>query len=523
MRHLRDSKLWAWPACEVTCQRVLNRVRPKIAKRPRPSAYTALFSTTFKLSLSGRKDVCRLDAESRLQKAVAMTFGMGMLDFPRVEYADSPDGQIAYQVLGHGPLDLVCMPGPRHNLDIIWEHPAFVRYMRRLASFSRVILLNARGTGLSDPLPIGTPPAFDEWVADLRWVLDAIGSDKAAIMGAEANGFWAMMFAATFPERTHALILIDAYATLRRFDDYPAGMPADVLERFLEGLASGWATGNTLQALAPEMLSDERFVAWWCRLERTMLSPLSFRQVSEIISHLDLRGVLSSVQAPTLAVAHTDSWIRTDHSKYLTRQIRDARYVEREGFWGVPWLHDVDGTIDEVQSFLTGAPGTPDLEDRVLATVLFVDIVGSTEEAARLGDKRWRDKLDDFESVVGQQIDRFRGRRIKSTGDGFLSTFEGPARAIRCAAAIREALNKLGIEVYTGLHTGEIELRGEDIGGIAVAIAARVQAQAAPGEIVVSHAVPPLVAGSEIQFQDKGQIRLKGVPGDWRLFRVETT
>jgi class 3 adenylate cyclase len=273
--------------------------------------------------------------------------------------------------------------------------------------------------------------------------------------------------------------------------------------------------------LAPEIADDLRLSDWYARLERSSMSPTNYQYVLKVVGAADLRGILPTIKAPVLVISHAGHpYLRLGHGRYLAEHLPNARYVERPGFWGVPWLHDVDWTLDEVQSFFTGTRGTPDLDDRVLATVLFTDIVGSTRRAAEIGDKRWRVLLDEHDVLTRREIDRFRGRWVKSTGDGLLATFDGPARATRCALALVETVRPLGIEVRAGLHAGEVELRDDDVGGIAVHIAERVMAEATAGEVLVSHSIPPLVAGSEIEFDDRGVRELKGVPGEWKLFAV---
>jgi class 3 adenylate cyclase len=427
---------------------------------------------------------------------------------------------VAYQVIGDGPTDLVFMPFfGRWNLDLIWEYPPLERFLRRLASFSRLILLNPRGSALSDPIPRGVP-APEDWVLDVRLVLDAVGSEQTSLFAIEASCQPAVFFAASFPDRTTALVTLNGEAMRGRADDYPWGMPSEVAERFQEITASTWGTGQSLDFMAPELAKDERFREWWARLERTSTSAAVIRTYS--IPRWDMRGVLPSIQAPTLVIQHTDvPWIRVGHGRYLAEHIPNARYIERPGSWGgVYWVQDVDWVLDEVQTFLTGAKGAASFDERVLATVLFTDIVGSTKRAIEVGDRSWRDLLDEHDEIVRREIERFRGRRVKSTGDGVLATFDGPARAIRCALELRDAVRTLGLEIRTGLHTGEIEVRGEDVAGIAVVIGARVMTEAGAGEVLVSAAVPPLVVGSGLEFDDRGAHALKGVPGAWRLFAV---
>lgn len=443
-----------------------------------------------------------------------------MTRFP-IQYADSPDGKIAYQVVGEGPLDLVYFPSAAWQLDLAWDEPRVERFLRRLASFSRLILINPRGTGPSDPVPLGAPPTAEEWAMDFRWVLDAVGSQRAAFMSSHDFVSLLLLFAATFPERTQALVLIDGWATLRQREDYPWGIPGQVLTRLNEAMIVAYGTGEAAARLAPELADDPNFCEWYARLERATTSPSQFAIVRRVVSGVDLRGVLGSIKAPTLVIDHVgDRYIREGHGRFLADHVTGARYIQRPGWMGFSWLHDTDWTLDEVREFLTGTRGTAELDDRVLATILFTDIVGSTQQLARLGDRRWRELLDQHDVVTRREVGRFRGQVIKTTGDGLLATFEGPARAIRCALSLRDALQPLGIQVRAGLHTGEVELREDDLAGIAVHIAERVMANGDADEVLVSGSLPPLVAGSGIEFDDQGEHQLKGVPTHVHVFRV---
>ena len=440
---------------------------------------------------------------------------------PPVRFADSPDGRVAYQVLGDGPVDLSFGMEGGLNLDMVWERPSIERFLRRLASFSRLILHNPRGTGLSDPISLATPPTWEEWVTDQRAVLDAVGSERAVLFADGGFGVPDLTFAASFPERTTSLVLLNCYATLGRHQDYPWGIPPAELDALAKLVVAQWGIGPMHLMLMPEMRDDARLTDWYARLERSSMSPATYRHAIRIISAADLRGILSTIRAPALVISHASHpYLRPGHGRYLAEHLPNARYVERPGFCGVPWVHDTDWILDELQSFVTGARGTPDLDDRVLATVLFTDIVGSTQHAAEVGDKRWRVLLDEHDGLGRREIERFRGRWVQSTGDGLLATFDGPARATRCALAFVEAVRSIGIEVRAGLHAGEVDLRDDDVRGIAVNIAQRVMAEAAAGEVLVSHSIPPLVAGSEIEFDVRGVRELKGVPGEWMLFAV---
>lgn len=443
---------------------------------------------------------------------------------PEVRWAKTPDGvHIAYQLVGDGPIDLAFCSPTNPNLDVLWEDPAQERFFRRFASFSRLILYNQRGSGISDPAPRGNT-AVEELVTDLRSVLDAAGSERVALLGVEAGGIVASFLAATSPERISALVLLNGFATWHRHEDYPWGFPESALERFIEYSIASYGTGENLRWVAPELYGEERFRESYARLDRVSHSPATLEPLMRsTVGNFDSRGVLSAIRAPTLVISHQrHPFLRLGHGRYVADHVPDARYVERDAFWGIYWIHDVDWVLDEIQAFLTGTRGATHLDDRVLATVLFTDIVGSTERAAALGDRRWRHLLDEHDTLVHRQIESFRGRALKSTGDGVMATFDGPARAIRCAVAINEAVRSLGLEVRTGLHTGEVEQRGEDVGGIAVHIAARVMAEAGANEVLVSGAVPPLVAGSGLEFDDRGSRQLKGVPGEWLLFAVKS-
>jgi len=440
---------------------------------------------------------------------------------PPIHYADTPDGKVAYQVVGEGPIDLVLTPFPgRHNLDVIWEHPQVERYLRRLASFSRLILLNFRGTGISDPVDPRNPPTPEAWAHDVKHVLDAVGSTQTAIFTHEVGGASTMFFAATYPERVRALVMLNCLATFHRDDDYPWGFRPDQMEYFFQAFVKQWGTGENLDFMSPELAKDERFRDWFARLERLTMSPTMIAATSDVNTG-DVRGILHLIKAPTLVISHSGvPWVRLGHGRYLADHIADARYVERQGTWGVYWHDDVDWTLDEVQNFLTGTRAEPSVDDRVLATVLYTDVVGSTSKLAEVGDARWREILDAHDAVVRTEIERFRGNVVTTTGDGVLATFDGPARAIRCAVALRDSVKPLGLSIRTGLHTGEVEMRGADVSGIAVHIGARVMSEAATDEILVSGSIPPLVAGSGIEFTDRGERELKGVPGSWRLYSV---
>jgi len=445
------------------------------------------------------------------------------MEVPETKYATLGGAQIAYQVVGDGPIDLVYSFGNGSNIEVWWDHPAPARFTERLASFSRVILFDQRGSGASDHVYSETLPTWEEWAEDLRAVLDAVGSQRTAILAEVDAGPIAILFAATYPERTTALVLADTAARYLVDEDYPIGITPDVVARVRRLIETTYGTMQYVAIAYPTRAGDERFLRWQAKYQRLCHTPRDAAAQFQHAVSRDIRSVLSTIRVPTLVIGHTNSrWHNIEHSRYLAEHISGARLIE------IPaedtnrlYLDEDDEALGRIEEFLTGIRRPPE-PDRVLATLLFTDIVGSTERAAGMGDARWRALLDEHDALARQEIERFRGRAVKSTGDGVLATFDGPARAIRCAVALREAVRSLGVEVRTGLHTGEIELRSEDVGGIAVHIAARVMAHAEAGEVLVSGSVPPLVAGSGIEFDDRGSHDLKGVPGEWRLFAVRT-
>jgi class 3 adenylate cyclase len=418
----------------------------------------------------------------------------------------------------------VYIPNWITNIDVMWEDGACARFLERLGSFCRVICFDKRGTGLSDPVRHEPVPSLEPWMDDLNAVLDAVDSDTAALLGWDAGGMLAMLFAATFPERASHLVLGDAYARMLRTDDYPIGAPTSALEAFLalfnESSASTWETGAYWDLAAPDYASNLQRKEWLTRFTRLACPPQLGAAIARTALEWDLRSVLGSIQAPVLVMSHQNKhYIRSTHGRYLAEHLANARFVELAGRDTLAWTADVDTIVSETRALVTGAIDTGD-SDRVLATLLFTDLVGSTDRAATAGDRAWRELLDAHDAVVARQITAYRGRHINTTGDGVLAAFDGPARGIRCAAAIRRELAELNLDVKAGLHTGEIELRGRDVGGLAVHIAARVMGAASAGEVIVSRTVKDLVAGSGIDFEDLGERELKGVPERWQLFRA---
>jgi class 3 adenylate cyclase len=442
-------------------------------------------------------------------------------EIPETRYATNRDVHIAYQVVGEGPLDLLFARGsPQVPIDLVWEEPTARRFLGRLSSFSRLVLFDTRGWGSSAAGASGTVATVEDWADDFGLVMDAVGLERAAVVGASIGGFVSMFFAAAHPERVSRLVLINAFARFLRDDNYSAGAPAEVLESMNKVALERYGTGESVDWFAPSVAGDLRFRRWWGRCERLANGPVAATAYWDDLATRDLRPILPALRVPTLVLHRRgDRFIRVDHGRYLAASIPGAAYVELDGEDHFYFVGDVDAVLDETEEFLTGQRGGHD-PDRMLASVLFTDIVDSTGIAARIGDRCWRVLLDRHDELVRSAVERFRGRVVKLTGDGVLATFDGPARAIRCACALRDEVRAIGLELRAGLHTGEIERRGDDVGGIAVHLAARVKSFAKPGEVVVSRTVTDLVAGSGIEFDDRGEHELKGVPGSWKLFAV---
>jgi class 3 adenylate cyclase len=436
-------------------------------------------------------------------------------------YARAGNRYIAYQVVGDGPFDLVFLPDWVNHIDAQWEEPRNERFLKTLASFSRLVLFNPRGVGASDPVPINETPTAEHWMDDLRTVMDAVGSERPALFGVGIGGVISILFAATYPERVRALALYNSTARGMIAPDYPFGLTRESIEGLIGNLEEHWGDGSYVQFIAPEDAHDERVRSWLGRFQRVAASPGLALTVLEMVFRMDVRNALSAIQSPTLVVHREGAPIFTvEHGRYLAEHIEGAVYRELPGAGHIYWASGVaQALLEEVEEFLTGsiAAGPP---DRVLATVLFTDIVDSTARAAELGDRRWKELIREHDALVRREIGRHRGREIHSTGDGVLATFDGPARAIRCAVAVRDALREIGVKIRAGLHTGEIELQGDDVAGIAVHIGARVSALAGAGEIMLSRTVVDLVAGSGLEFDDRGSHVLKGVPGEWQLFSL---
>jgi pimeloyl-ACP methyl ester carboxylesterase len=439
-----------------------------------------------------------------------------MAGTPRTRYALSGDAHVAYQVFGEGEVDLVFVPGFVSNIEHYWEMPKVPELLNRMGSFARVILFDKRGTGLSDP--VAGPPPLEQRMDDMQAVMDAAGVERAALFGISEGGPASVLFAATYPERTNALVLYGSTPRFRTDSDISWGADDEQMERVLSEASAHWGDGALLAAFAPSAANDPGMQEVWSRFQRAGASPSMGCAVLAALFEIDVRDILPTIQVPTLILHRTGDLIApVEGARLMAEKIPNARYVEFEGDDHVPFTGDFTPVMDEMEEFLTGTRRPRQL-DRVLATVMFTDIVDSTKRAADAGDRGWRELLERHDELTRRQLDRFRGREVKTLGDGFLATFDGPARAIECACAIRDGVLPFGLEVRAGLHTGECELAGDDVRGMAVNIGARIGAIAQANEVLVSGTVKDLVVGADLDFADRGEHELKGVPGTWRLF-----
>jgi pimeloyl-ACP methyl ester carboxylesterase len=439
---------------------------------------------------------------------------------PETRYTKSDDYNIAYQVIGEGDLDLLWIAGFVSNVELAWKEPLLARFLNRLARFSRLIIFDKRGTGLSDRVPRSELPSLEERMDDVLAVLDAVGSERAAVMGHSEGGSLAVLYAATYPESVLALVTTGIFAKRRWSPDYPWAETPEERNRYIDELERNWGSVSDVERIAPGAALDPAFAGRLATYFRQSASPGDAAALLRMNTEIDVRGVLPAISVPTLVIHRSgDLDSKVEEGRWIASQIPGAKFVELSGDDHLPWVGDQDSVLDEVERFLTGglAPGE---SERVLATILVTDIVGSTERAAELGDRAWKELLERHHSIVRDQLRAFRGHEIDTAGDGFLATFDGPGRAIRAAMAIREVLGESGIQVRCGLHTGECERVGGKIAGIAVHLAARVAESAEPGEIRVSATVRALVAGAAIEFSDRGTVSLKGVPEDQQLFAV---
>jgi class 3 adenylate cyclase len=437
----------------------------------------------------------------------------------KIAYAKSRGLSVAYSLTGDGPIDLVLVPGFVSHLEAGFELPAVDRAVRRLARFARVISFDKPGTGLSDP--IDGPQTLEHRMEDLTAVLDAAGAERPALFGISEGAPMSALFAATHTDRTQALVMYGSYARGSATDDYPWAPEWDQVEAAAEMIEAEWGQGVWLDVYAPSVAADPEFARWWAHYQRVAASPAMAKAVVRLAAEIDIRDVLPAISAPTLVLHRSGDLLwPVEGARFVAESISGARLVELPGEDHFPFAGDVDLLLDEVEAFLTGTRHAPE-PDRRLLTVLFTDIVESTEQLAKLGDRGWRELLERHDALIRAELKRHGGREIKTTGDGFLATFEGPARAIECAQAIVAGAGSLGIEIRAGVHTGECEVVGDDVAGMAVHIGARIGALARAGEVWVSGTVKDLVVGSGIEFSERGTRELKGVPGEWPIYRVE--
>jgi class 3 adenylate cyclase len=441
------------------------------------------------------------------------------VESPETRYAKTGEVHVAYQIVGAGPPDLVLVSTWFSHVEARWDFPGFAYYLRRLASFSRLISFDKRGIGLSDPVPLDRLPLLEEWMDDVRTVMDAAGSDRAVLMGANEGAMMAALFAATYPDRVSALVLANATARPAWAADNPSGVPTDVIEALVETVDRSWGQGLTMAAVNPSIAGNEQAIRAWGRFLRLAASPSVAAAVIRMIFDLDVRAILPAIGVPTLVVSRRDAVFPAATGRAVAELIPGAEFGEVPGVdYGLA-VGDVDPVIDEIEEFVTGTRPSHDVE-RVLSTVLFTDIVESTRLAAELGDRGWRAVLDAHEEIARREVGGHGGLIADFTGDGVVATFDGPGRAVRCGLALQDHAHALGVTIRAGVHTGEIERRGEDVAGIAVHIAARVMALADRDEVLVSRTVKDLVAGSGLRFEDRGTHELKGVPERWQVFRA---
>jgi class 3 adenylate cyclase len=449
----------------------------------------------------------------------------GLVDAPpETRYARNGPIHLAYQVLGDGPPDLLVVnSGPNSHVDYMWAEPSVARFLQRLASFSRLIVYDSRGVGLSDPVPASAVPTIDEQVDDIRAVLDEAGSGTAVIVGHLAGCAPALVFAAAHPERVGSLVLLGGYARLLRAADYPEGVEQSHVDQITDLILTQWGAGDDLDLTNPGKAADEEFRRWYARIQRMSASPATAAAMARQWFEVDVRSVLPSIKVPTLIMARAASVMYpAEHTRYLADHIAGAKYIESPDTNLLYFAGDVDGVLAAIEEFVTGVPPLPSPE-RFLGTVLFVDIAGSTALAADIGDSAFRDLIEQFHQLIRRQLERYQGRLVDTAGDGALTLFDSPARAIACAEAVRDGVRALGVQVRAGIHTGEMEHGpAGEIRGIAVHTGARVAALASPGEILVSRTIRDLVAGAPIRLESRGAHELKGVPGSWEVFAVTT-
>lgn len=441
---------------------------------------------------------------------------------PATRYARSGSVSIAYHVVGDGPRDLIFVAGWVSHLEAAWDQPLVARFYSRLTSFSRLILFDKRGTGMSDRVADRELPTLEERMDDVRAVMDAAGSTRATVMGVSEGAVLAMLFAATYPERTAGLVTIGAHACRIWNPEYPWAPTPEQRDKDYEWIQQKWGSELEDTELAPSMAGNKAFMHWLSTYLRLAASPGSATALMRMNTRNDVRQVLPTIRVPALIIHRTgDRDASVEEGRYIAARIPGATFVELPGSDHLPYVGDQDAIVDEIETFVTGVRPAP-ASDRMLATVLFTDIVGSSEPASTMGDRAWRDRLENHHAAVRSELNRYRGQEVTTTGDGFLATFDGPARAVRCGLALRDRLASEGLQIRIGVHTGECERMGDNIGGIAVHIGSRVAGLAEPGEVLASSTVKDLVSGSGIVFGDRGTHQLKGVPGEWHLYRVES-
>ncbi len=441
------------------------------------------------------------------------------MDIPETRYARALDGtHLAYKVIGEGPVDLVYLQPWFSHVEYVWEEPRYARFLHRFASFSRLIIFDRRGCGMSDPVPVDRHPDMETRMDDARAVMDAVGSKRAVIYGASESGGLACLFAAMHPDRTVALVVHGSFARMAWAPDYPWGVTREKHEIDVARFERSWGTESLVTELFPDLATDREIVRWIASLMRFAMSPGAAAAYERMTYGDDVRDILPTVHVPTL-ILHREHDLPEDN-RYLAQHIPGATHVALPGREHIPYLGDQDTVTDEIERFVGGVRDEEAVLDRVLATVLFTDIVGSTAVAARLGDRAWREMAERHNATVRGLLGRYRGAEVDTAGDGFFATFDGPARAAKCASAIVQAMKPLGIEVRAGVHTGEVETIDGKAGGMAVVIGARIGAWAGPSEVLASQTVKDLTAGSGMVFEDVGERELKGVPDAWRLYRV---
>jgi pimeloyl-ACP methyl ester carboxylesterase len=439
---------------------------------------------------------------------------------PETRYAKAGDVHIAYQVWGDGPIDIVLATEFWHSIEVQWDQPELAAFLERMGSFARLISFDQRGSGVSDPVSLQEVTSLELWMDDIDVVMNEVRSESAVFYGIGGGGTMAMLYAATYPQRVSGLVLVNSFARLMRGPDYPWGRAPELEEEVIDVMHTGWGRGVFLDLLAPSRVGDEEFRQWWARYQRVGASPGTVLSMRKMFGVIDVRDVLPSIRAPTLVLHRVQTpFYRVEHGRYLAEHIPGARLVEVPGADHFSFLGDPEPILRETERFVAGLASPPE-SHRQLSTVLFTDIVESTKLAAQIGDRRWRELLAEQRALVRRELERYHGREIDTAGDGFLATFDGPARAVRCACVVRDAVRDLGIEIRAGLHTGEVEVLDDGLAGVAVHVGQRVLAQASPGEVLVSSTVKDLAVGSGLEFEDRGLHALKGVPDEWRLFAV---